>query len=133
MDSSQVDRRRSSYLIGFTATEFDEATFDVMAACRSSPVNLFEIGTNSSIFFEISHASKGTHLILCVYPRLKESTPFLRHHPIIPMLGEYKVSRLYTSVKYSKKAYILLVAVFWRVVLRFKSTPLEGLEQGAVA
>ena len=121
--------RRSSYKIGFVKSEFDEETFDVMGACRESPVNLFEIGKiidtlrgkqhgwdlqeylghyktagTSTPIFEISHPSKGTHLVLGVYPRLKEATPFLKHHPIIPMIDEYGVSRLYTPVRYTKKS-----------------------------
>ena len=126
---SKQARRKSSYYIGFKNLNFDEETFDVIGACNERPTNPFEIGKIidvlrgkkhgwslqeylfkynmagiTSPIFEISHPTKGTHLVLGVYPRLKEATQFLKYHPIIPLCDEYNVDTIYTPTKYTRKS-----------------------------
>ena len=126
---SKQARRRSSYYIGFKESTFDELTFNVSSACREIPINLFEIGKIidvlkgkkngwilkeylsdyqskglTSPIFEISHPQQGRHLVFGVYPRLKEATQFLRYHPILQIVDEYGIDKIYSPVRYTKKS-----------------------------
>lgn len=127
-DSKWRMTRKSSYKIAFENTSFNE-TFDLKNVCDRLPINLFEIGkiidilkgkeygwllqeylsdyctqSATSPIFEISHPKKGKHLVFGVYPRLKDSTHFLRYHPILSIIEEYGIDTIYTPIKYTKKS-----------------------------
>ena len=104
-------------------------SFDIYSSLHKSPINLYEIGhilstlkgnkENTAVLqkylfyyrsdalttpvFEIYHPDKGTHLVFGTYPRINDVSEYLKYHPILSILKDYNVSKLYTAVKYSKK------------------------------
>ena len=122
-------RRKSSYKIALESGSINEVFFNVKDVCDQNPINLFEIGKiidvlkgkehgwslheylsdyctagTTSPIFEISHPTKGKHLVFGAYPRLKDSTQFLRYHPILHIIEEFGINKIYTPVKYTKKS-----------------------------
>eukprot|EP01083_Nonionella_stella_P000673 1908_1 len=123
--------RRSSYVFGCDQlmTGFDASSFDVESVLYNTPTDLFEIGkivnvlkgkhhgwalqkylflyetqSTTSPIFEITHPTKGKHLVLGVYPRFKDLSQFIRNHPVFPLIEEYRIDTIYTPVKYTNKS-----------------------------
>ena len=104
-------------------------SFDIYSSLHKDPINLYEIGHILSTFkenkentevlqkylfyyrsdvlttpvFEIYHPEKGTHLVFGTYPRINDVSEYLKYHPILSILNDYNITKLYTAVKYSKK------------------------------
>lgn len=58
----------------------------------------------TSPIFEISHETKGKHLIVGSYPGVTHMSNFLRYHPLLAIVEEYNIKKLYTPIKYKQKS-----------------------------